>query len=116
MPPSVAVSRPHNTEAEETTIGALLIDPDRIIDVAPVVQPEDFFNPIYRTIYAAIRTLHENRKPIDIVTVAESLRGDPKFQSMGGSAYLMTLAGSVPTSAHGAHYAAIVRDKALHRQ
>jgi replicative DNA helicase len=116
MPSPPTVLRPHNTEAEETTIGALLMDPDRIIDVAPVVQPEDFFDPTYRTIYSAIRTLYEKRQPIDVVTVSEALRGDAAFQTLGGSAYLMRLATNVPTSAHGAHYAAIVRDKALHRE
>src|SRR5437870_778131 len=104
MPSAPVALRPHNTEAEETTIGALLIDPDRIIDVAPVLQADDFFDPINRTIYTAIRTLYENRQPIDVVTVAEALKGDAKFQSMGGSIYLMRLAGNVPTSAHGAHY------------
>jgi replicative DNA helicase len=116
MSSPLIVSRPHSSEAERTTIGALLMDPDRIIDVAPVVQPEDFFDPTYRTIYAAIRTLYENRQPIDFVTVAEALRGDTNIQSLGGSAFLSTLAANVPTSAHGAHYAAIVRDKAMHRQ
>ena len=116
MPSPSTVSRPHNTEAERTTIGALLLDPDRIIDVAPTVQPGDFFDPVYRTIYTAIRDLYEKRKPVDFVTVADALSTDATIQGLGGSAFLAGLAGNVPTSAHGVHYAAIVRDKAMHRE
>jgi len=94
----------------------LLADPDRIIDVVGTIESKDFFDPTYRTIYEAIRQLYDDRKPIDFVTVAEVLRDDKKLQEIGGSAFLATLAGEVPTSAHASHYASIVRDKALHRQ
>jgi replicative DNA helicase len=116
MPSLPIPTRPHSTEAERTTIGALLVDPDRIIDVAPTVQPEDFFDPTYRLIYEAIRRLYEERKPIDFITVADALRGEQNIQALGGSAFLAGLADNVPTSSHAAHYAAIVRDKAMHRQ
>ena len=107
---------PHSVDAERTTLGTLLLDPERIIDVAPTVQPEDFYDPVYRTIYTAIRDLHEKRKPIDFVTVADALKTDEKIQSIGGSTFLMSLVKDVPTSAHGVHYAAIVREKAMHRE
>jgi replicative DNA helicase len=107
---------PHSVDAERTTLGTLLLDPERITDVAPTVQPEDFYDPVYRTIYTAIRDLHEKRTPIDFVTVADALKTDEKIQSIGGSAFLMSLVKDVPTSAHGVHYAAIVREKAMHRE
>ena len=110
------LAHPHSLDAERTTIGALLVDPDRIIDVAPAVEPGDFFDPTYRIIFAAIRQLYENRKPIDFLTVGEALRGNDAVQRLGGTAFLMTLAQNVPTSAHAAEYAAIVRDKAMHRK
>ncbi len=110
------VIRPHSTEAEQTTIGALLVDPDRIIDVAPAIQPKDFYDPTYRTIYEAIRQLYDERKPIDFVSVAELLRTNDKIQRLGGSGFLATLAANVPTAAHAAHYASIIRDKSMHRQ
>jgi replicative DNA helicase len=116
MPTPFPPSPPHSTDAERTTIGALLMDPERIVDVAPTVQAHDFFDPTYRKVYEAIRRLYDDRKPIDFVTVAEVLRGDNTIDALGGSAFLADLAANVPTSSHAAHYAGIVRDKALHRQ
>src|SRR5437763_10408779 len=98
--PQSAPIRPHSIDAERTTIGALLIDPERIIEVAPAVQATDFYDPTYRSIYQAIRRLYDERKPIDFVSVAELLRTDDKIQSLGGSAFLAVLAGNVPTAAH----------------
>lgn len=116
MPSETTVARPHSTDAERTAIGALLLDPDRIVDVVPVIQAVDFFDPTYRTIYEAIRRLHDDRKAIDYVTVAEALKGDKTIDALGGSAFLASLANNVPTAAHAGHYASIVRDKAMQRQ
>src|SRR5437660_853508 len=116
MPTSFVHDRPHNTDAEKTTIGALLMDPDRIVDVASTLQPDDFYDPVHRLIYQAIRKLYEDRKPIDYVTVAEALRGTRQIDAIGGSAFLASLAGHVPTAAHAVHYATIVRDKSIHRK
>ena len=77
---------------------------------------KDFYDPTFRKVYAAIRRLYDDRKPIDFVTVAEALRGDGKIQAIGGSAFLASLASNVPTSSHAVEYAGIVRDKAMHRQ
>src|SRR5439155_21102564 len=114
--PTQPPSPPHSTDAERTTIGALLMDPDRIVDVAPAVQARDFYDPTYRKVFAAIRRLYDDRKPIDFVTVAEVLRGDDRIEALGGSAFLAGLAANVPTSSHAVEYAGIVRDKAMHRQ
>src|ERR1051326_175709 len=116
MPASFVQDRPMRPQAERTTIGALLVDPDRIIDVAPNVHPEDFYDPAFRIIYQTIRQLYEERKPIDFVTVSEALRGNPKIDALGGSAFIAGLADDVPTSAHAAHYASIVREKSIHRK
>src|SRR5262245_22838365 len=115
-PATLIRTEPHNADAERTTLGALLADPDRIIDVAPLLSPDDFFDPTYRLIYAAIHRLYEARKPIDFVTVAAELKDNQRLSQIGGSAFLAELSSSVPTSSHAEHYAAIVRDKALHRQ
>ena len=107
---------PHSVEAERTTLGALLLDSDRMIDVAPLLRSEDFYDPIYRAVYEAMRQLHEARQPIDFVTVGNALKEDQRVRQVGGSTFLMELMANVPTSAHAAHYASIIRDKALHRQ
>lgn len=107
---------PHSTEAEQSLLGSILIDPDRLIDVVTQVAPEDFYDPVHRAIYRAIVKLHDERRMIDFVTVADALHSNTAVQSIGGSAYLAELGTNVPSSIHAADYAGIVRDKAVHRQ
>ncbi|HQR05653.1 MAG TPA: replicative DNA helicase [Gemmatales bacterium] len=108
--------QPHNSDAEQSLLGALFIDPERLLDVITLVTADDFYDPIHRRIYATLCTLHESHRKIDFVTVADALRGDPALEAIGGSAYLATLSNSVPTSSHATEYAGIIRDKALHRK
>lgn len=115
LSPLVA-SPPHSPSAERTLLGALLIDPERILDVSPLLSADDFFDPVYRTIYQAILRLHEARAPIDPITVGQALRDVGTLASVGGPSFLAEVAGEVPTASHAAHYARIVRDKALHRR
>lgn len=117
MPADTVVPRPHSLAAERTAIGALLLDPDRIVDVAPVIQAADFFDPTCRAVYEAICRLYEERKPIDYVTVAEVLKGHKAFPLVGDPHFFLTgLANNVPTASHAGHYATIVRDRAMQRQ
>lgn len=113
---SPATSAPHNSEAERVLLGALLLDPERIIDVVPLLAVDDFYDPVYRTIYSQIATLHESRQPIDFVTVAEGLRENHQINEFGGSSFLAQLASEVPTSSHADHYAKIIREKSTKRR
>ena len=110
MSSSLPVASPRSIEAERTTIGALLIDPERIVDVLPVLQPQDFYDPVLRVIYEAICQLYEDRKPIDFLTVSEVLRSNKKIEAIGGSAFLARLGADVPTAAHAGEYAEIIRN------
>jgi len=116
MPSLAPPTQLHSAEAERSTIGALLLDPDRIVEVAGTLKPEDFYDPTYRVIYEAIQRIHEARQPIDFVTVTAELQKNQKIQEIGGAAFLATLCDSVPTASHAEHYAAIIREKALHRK
>lgn len=107
---------PHSNEAERTTLGALLLDPDTMIDVAPILTPRDFYDPVHAAIYGAIQRLYEERTPIDFVTVSDALIDHPQLRSVGGSAFLAELAAAVPTSSYATHYAEIVREKSLRRR
>ncbi len=109
-------SLPHSTDAEKSLLGSLLIDPERLIDVIAQLSPEDFHDPIHRTIYRAVVKLHDERKKIDFVTVADALRSDEAVQRIGGTAFLAELGTNVPSSFHATEYAGIIRDKAVHRQ
>lgn len=109
-------TQPHSTEAEQTVIGALLMDPEAIIKVSEILAPDDFYDPTYRLIYTAIHDLYQEHQPIDVVTVSARLEDAKKIQEIGGSAFLAELATNVPTAAHIYKYGQIVKTKAIHRR
>ncbi len=108
--------QPHSADAERTVLGALLLDPEAIIKVSDLLVPEDFYDPTYRQIYAAVYALYQEHEPIDFVTVASRLSDNKKIQDIGGSAFLAELATSVPTSSHVYQYGQIVKTKSVHRR
>src|SRR3989344_3834053 len=106
---------PHSAEAEESALGALLLDKDAIIAVAEFLQPQDFYDDRRKSIYEACISLYEDRIPIDVLTVAERLKKQKALKKVGGATYLAQLANKVPTAAHVEHYGRIVRDTATKR-
>jgi replicative DNA helicase len=106
---------PQSIEAEQSVLGALLIDRDAVIEVAEVLRPEDFYRVHNGTIYAAVVELYERREPIDIVTVSEVLERNGNLEQVGGSAYLTSLINLTPTAVNAVHYARIVERKAVLR-
>lgn len=108
--------QPHNVEAEEAVLGALLIDPDAIIHVATFLQPEDFYVQRNGWIYDAIRTLHERREPADLVTVSDELEHRHQLSEIGGPARLTSLINATPTSVHVEYYARIIERMAVLRR
>ena len=109
-------SAPHDTQAEKTVLGALLIDPDAIFKMTPSLRANDFNDPVYRDVYTAIAALSEEGSAIDFVTVNSRLQGNERVDQLGGIAFLAGIAEAVPTASHVSQYAAIVREKSLRRQ
>lgn len=107
---------PQNIEAEQSLLGALLIDKDSIIRVADIVRTEDFYKESHAVIYEAILDLFGRHEPIDILSLTSKLEEHGKLEMIGGRSYLMTLANSVPTASHVVHYANIVQKKATLRR
>ncbi|MCC5031899.1 DUF3987 domain-containing protein [Streptomyces sp. WAC 00631] len=107
---------PQDLDAEQCVLGAMLLDPAAIEDVAAVMDPADHYRPAHETIHRAIHELHDTGQPADPITLAHHLdrRGD--LARMGGASYLHTLVQAVPTAAHAEYYAEIVRDKAERRR
>jgi replicative DNA helicase len=85
---------------------------DRAIEV---IGPDDFYRDAHRKIMRAIIELSERHEPVDLVTLADALRGRNELQDIGGASYLAELAERVPTAANVAYYARIVKDKAILR-
>ncbi len=113
----MAVTRipPHDDEAEQAVLGALLIDKEAITTVSEIVKPEHFYNESNKQIYSAMIELYEERKPIDVLTLTNLLKKRNVYEKTGGTGYLSTLTNIVPTSANVLHYAQIVREKYVRR-
>lgn len=108
--------QPHNIEAEEAVLGALLIDPDAIIRVATFLRPKDFFLQRNGWIYEAILNLHSRREPPDLITLTDELERQNQLAEIGGPAYLTDLINATPTSIHVEYYAKIVERTAILRR
>src|SRR5215210_3506408 len=106
---------PQSLEAEQSVLGAILIDRDAVVEVAEFLRPADFYRQANGQIYAAILDLFERREPVDIVTVSEALERSDELEAIGGRAYLSSLTNSTPTAVHAVQYARIVERKAVLR-
>src|SRR3989337_3220331 len=106
---------PHSAEAEESVLGALLLDRDAIIAVAEFLKPDDFYDDRHREIYECALELYEDRIPIDVLTISERLKKRKVLKKIGGVSFLVEIANKVPTAAHVEHYGRIVKDSATQR-
>lgn len=106
---------PHNDEAEQATLGALLLDDDAIGTAIRYLRPDDFYSNANRRVYQAILSLFNQGRKADIITVIEQLRQDGELDGAGGPAYVASLTNVVPTSANVDYYARIVQDASIRR-
>jgi replicative DNA helicase len=106
---------PQALEAEQSVLGSILIDADAILRVADFLRPADFYKAAHGSIYEAMLSLHGQREPIDLVTLAEDLERRDRLEAVGGPGYLATLMNAVPTAVHAEHYGRIVERKSVLR-
>src|SRR3972149_7786071 len=106
---------PHSAEAEESVLGALLLDKDAVIAIAEFLRPEDFYDDRHKEIFISAIELFEERIPIDVLTVSERLKKRKTLKKVGGAGYLADLVNRVPTAAHVEHYGHIVKEAATKR-
>ena len=107
---------PADINAERATLGAILLDRDAIIFVAPWLFAEYFYLDTHGAIYAAQLACYNRRVPPDLVNVTDELRRQDRLDAVGGVAYLIALSNSVPTSLHIEYYARIIERTALLRR
>ncbi|MET0144812.1 MAG: replicative DNA helicase [Ilumatobacteraceae bacterium] len=108
---------PHNLQAEESVLGAVLLSRDAIGAVSEQgLQPDDFYKPGHQHIYDAVRALYSTGAPADTVTVADELRRAGLLEQVGGSEALHALQNATPAISNAAHYARIVQDTAILRR
>jgi len=113
---STIQSQPHNRQAEEAVLGSVLINPESYFDVAQVLDADYFYIIRNRWIWEVFMYLHENRSPIDILTLSEELENRGQLEEIGGQAYLMMLINQTPSSLNAAAYAHIVEETSVRRR
>ncbi|MEK7646914.1 MAG: replicative DNA helicase [Patescibacteria group bacterium] len=106
---------PQNLEAEMSVLGSLMLDGRAIIRVVDILDAEDFYNTTHRQIYESMTELFSKREPIDLLSVSTRLKERNLMDAIGGTTYLASLVNAVPTASNVAHYAEIVRKKAVLR-
>ena len=107
---------PHNLEAEEAVLGAVLAAGRLLAEVAALVEEADFYRPAHRAIWRAILRLADRGEPTDPVTVLGELDDSGELADVGGGPFLHTLVEAVPTVANAGHYARLVAETARRRR
>jgi replicative DNA helicase len=107
---------PHNLQAEEAVLGAVLTAGRLLAEVATVLEEADFYRPAHRTIWRALLRLADRDQPTDPVTVLGELHDSGELADVGGGPFLHTLVQAVPTVANAGHYAQLVADTARRRR
>ena len=107
---------PYSKEAEQSVIGAMLMDEKAITTVAEILTPEDFYISAYGKLYQAMTELHDAGKPVDNVVLQEKLKSLNVPPEVSSLEYLTEAVAQVQTSANVKHYANIVSEKSTLRK
>ena len=107
---------PQSIEAEQSVLGAMLIDKEAIAKVTEVLNADDFYREAHRVIFTAMLELYNKNEAVDLITVTDILRRDNKLEDIGGIAYITSLANIVLTAANVRYHADIVAEKSVLRQ
>lgn len=107
---------PQATDIEEAVLGAMMLDPDTVIEIIGSLSDECFYNPRNRMVFKAISALNNANKSIDILTVAEQLKANGDFDEVGGSSFLADLTSRLGAAAHVDYYVGVLVDKYIQRK
>jgi len=113
---SISRLPPHSLLAEESVLGAILIDNEAANVALETVRAEDFYRPAHAMIFKAIAHLVEKRAPIDVITLADTLKSFGALDEIGGFEYLARLSSSVPSASNVGYYTRIVQGLSLRRR
>ena len=107
---------PHSVDAEQSVLGGLMLDARAWDQVAERLMQDDFYKHEHRLIFKAMARLIEQSKPVDVLTVSETLRESHELEQVGGEVYLFELTNNTPSAANIAAYADIVKERAVLRR
>ena len=116
LDPTYGHLQPQATEMEKAVLGALMIDKDAYAIVCEILRPESFYEPRNQMVYAAIRDLSMEEKPVDMLTVTDQLAKSGNLEQVGGPGYIAELSSGVATSANIEYHANVIAQKSLARQ
>jgi replicative DNA helicase len=107
---------PHAIEAEMCVLASMMLDKEMIGEIVQRIDREAFFQADHQVIFDVLLKMYEHNRPIDAILLREELAKRQLLEEVGGNAYLGAILNTVPSAAHGLHYAGVVREKALLRQ
>jgi replicative DNA helicase len=107
---------PHNRQAEEAVLGAVLIDSEAYFNVSQFLVADDFYIVRNRWIWETFVRLHEKRTPVDFLTVTQDLEQQSRLAEVGGPAYLLALINQTPSALNAEAYAHLIEDNSLRRK
>jgi replicative DNA helicase len=106
---------PQNTEAEQSVLGAILLENEVIGSVIEGLTADDFYRDAHKKIFLAMLELYERNEPIDLITLTEQLGKTEQLEKVGGASYISSILSMVPTSANARYHAKIVKEKSVLR-
>ncbi|MCE5198093.1 replicative DNA helicase [bacterium] len=107
---------PQNLEAEQSTLGSMMLERSALEKGMEILKSEDFYRPAHQEVFDSLASLAERDEPADLITLQEELRKRGKLEDCGGTEYLMALVESVPTAANIEYYSKIVEQKSILRK
>ena len=107
---------PHNIEAEQAVLGAMMIDNDAAARALEILTADDFYSEAHKIIFSVVSEMYGSKKGIDLVMVVEALKKMNKLEDVGGIAYVTSVLNSVVTAANLTYHAEIVLDKSMLRK
>ncbi|MBE9582371.1 MAG: replicative DNA helicase, partial [Proteobacteria bacterium] len=107
---------PHNVEAEQSILSAILIENRTLPEVLEILSEQDFYRGVHSKIFKGMVELFERNEPADLVTLTNLLKEQGQLESVGGASYLAELVDTVPMAVNASHHAKIIKEKATLRR
>ena len=107
---------PHSMEAEQSVLGAMMVNKEAINTAVEIIRPDDFYKEANKEIFEAIISLFNRNEPVDLITLTEELKRRTTLENVGGMTYIANLSSSVAMTANVKYYCDIVRDKSILRR
>ena len=107
---------PQDIVAEKSLLGAILLSDAVLPEVLTILKAQDFYDENHRIIFAAMSSLYDQHKPIDLLTLTAELKSTKQLKTIGGAPYLTELTNFVPTASHAKAYAEIIEKASVRRR